>query len=60
MAISDTHVRPGWREEIHFFLGNLLIKVLLIMGVIIACILYPFGWVFKKCLAWLKSRRRMK
>ena len=54
MRIPDSQIRPGWREKLRFFLGNILINVLLITGVIVVCIWFPFGWLFKKCKALLK------
>lgn len=53
MELPDKQMRSSWREEISLFLGNIFINALLIIGVILVCIWFPFSWAFKKCGAWL-------
>lgn len=54
MKVPDKQLRFGWRQEVSLFLGSILINVLLVIGLILVCIWFPFGWAYKKCRAKLK------
>ena len=55
MKLFHNQDKPIWWEETSFFLGNVLINVLVVIFVLLYCIWFPFGWAFKKCRAWLKK-----